>query len=61
MGASEKMDAGMDKLKGKAKEAAGHVTDNEKLIAEGQADQAKGDLKSAAEKAKDAAKDVFKD
>jgi uncharacterized protein YjbJ (UPF0337 family) len=61
MGASEKMDAGMDKLKGKAKEAAGHVTDNEKLVAEGHADQAKGDLKSAAEKAKDTVKDVFKD
>jgi uncharacterized protein YjbJ (UPF0337 family) len=35
------------------------VTDDEKKVAEGKADQAKGDLKSAAEKAKDAAKDVF--
>lgn len=59
MGASEKMEAGMDKLKGKAKEAAGRVTDNEKLEAEGKMDQAKGDLKSAAEKAKDTARDIF--
>ena len=35
MGASDKMEAGMDKLKGKAKEATGRMTDNEKLIAEG--------------------------
>lgn len=59
MGASEKMEAGMDKLKGKAKEAVGHITDNEKLEAEGKMDQAKGDLKSAAEKAKDTARDIF--
>lgn len=59
MGASEKMEAGMDKLKGKAKEAVGRVTDNEKLEAEGKMDQAKGDLKSAAEKAKDTARDIF--
>lgn len=59
MGASEKMEAGMDKLMGKAKEAVGHVTDNEKLEAEGKMDQAKGDLKSAAEKAKDTARDIF--
>ena len=59
MGASEKMEAGMDKLKGKAKEAVGQVTDNEKLEAEGKMDQAKGDLKSAAEKAKDTARDIF--
>lgn len=59
MGASEKMEAGMDKLKGKAKEAVGHLTDNEKLEAEGKMDQAKGDLKSAAEKAKDTARDIF--
>lgn len=58
MGASDKMDAGMDKLKGKAKEAAGRLTDNEKLIAEGKIDQVKGDAKSAAEKVKDAAKDI---
>jgi uncharacterized protein YjbJ (UPF0337 family) len=46
-----------DKLKGKAKEAAGKVTGNERLQAEGKGDQAKGDLKQAGEKVKD----VFKD
>jgi len=61
MGASDKMEAGMDKLKGNIKEAAGKMTDNERLEAEGKADQAKGDLKSAAEKAKDSVKDAFKD
>lgn len=59
MGASEKMEAGMDKLKGQAKETVGRMTDNEKLEAEGKMDQAKGDLKSAAEKAKDTARDIF--
>lgn len=59
MGASEKMEAGMDKLKGNAKEAAGHVTDNEKLVAEGKVDQAKGEMKSAVENAKDGVKDIF--
>lgn len=61
MGASDKMEAGMDKLKGNVKEAAGKMTDNERLEAEGKADQAKGDLKRAAEKAKDSVKDAFKD
>ncbi len=59
MGASDKIEAGMDKLKGKAKEAAGRMTDDEKLVAEGKIDQAKGEVKSAAEKAKDTAKDIF--
>jgi len=59
MGASEKMEAGMDKLKGKAKETVGKVTDNEKLEAEGKLDQAKADVKSAAEKAKDTVRDIF--
>lgn len=43
-------------LKGDAKEAAGKATGNESLQAEGQADQTKGNLKQAAEKAKDAFK-----
>ena len=59
MSASDKLSAGMDKAKGKAKEALGNVTGDEEKVAEGKADQAKGDLKNAAEKAKDAAKDVF--
>jgi len=59
MSASDKIEAGMDKLKGKAKEAVGEATDNEQLQAEGKFDQAKGHAKSAVENAKDAAKDVF--
>jgi uncharacterized protein YjbJ (UPF0337 family) len=42
--------------KGKAKEGLGNATGNESLEAEGQADQAKGDLKQAGEKVKDAFK-----
>ena len=40
----------------KVKEGAGKVTGNESLEAEGHADQAKGDLKQAGEKVKDAFK-----
>lgn len=54
MGASDKIEAGVDKMKGKAKEAAGHATDNPKLVAEGKADQVKGAAKSAVEDVKDA-------
>lgn len=57
MGVSDKFEAGMDKMKGKAKEAIGHVTDNDKLIAEGKIDQAKGAVKDTVEDVKD----VFRD
>jgi uncharacterized protein YjbJ (UPF0337 family) len=40
--------------KGKIKEAAGDVTGNDRLKAKGRADQAKGNLKQAGEKVKDA-------
>jgi uncharacterized protein YjbJ (UPF0337 family) len=46
-----------EKMKGMAKEAAGKVTGNERLRAEGKADQVKGDAKQALEKAKDALTD----
>ncbi|MGJ0203241.1 CsbD family protein [Leucobacter sp. gxy201] len=59
MGASEKMSAGMDKAKGKIEETVGHMTGDEGKVAEGKAEQAKGELKGAAERAKDAAKDAF--
>jgi uncharacterized protein YjbJ (UPF0337 family) len=45
-----------DKVAGKTKEAAGHVTGNKKLGTEGRADQLKGAAHSAAGDAKDAAK-----
>jgi uncharacterized protein YjbJ (UPF0337 family) len=45
-------------LKGKAKEATGKVTDNERLEAEGKTDQASADLKQRGEQLKDAGADV---
>ncbi|MFJ9948502.1 CsbD family protein [Kitasatospora sp. NPDC091207] len=44
------------KAKGKAEEAAGKAVGNERLTAEGKADQVSGDAKQAGEKIKD----VFK-
>ena len=41
---------------GKAKEATGKATDDERLEAEGRADQSKADIKQAGEKIKDAFK-----
>ena len=43
---------------GKAKEAFGDLTDDDKLKAEGQADQASSKIKQAAEEVADKAKDV---
>ena len=43
-------------VKGKAKESLGKATGDEELEAEGQGDQAKGNLKQAGEKVKDAFK-----
>ncbi|MFD7030056.1 CsbD family protein [Streptomyces sp. NPDC051555] len=43
-----------DKAKGKAKEAAGKVTGNERLTAEGKIDQAVGETKKTMSDAKDA-------
>ncbi|OFP37133.1 MULTISPECIES: CsbD family protein [unclassified Corynebacterium] len=48
-----------DQLKGKAKEAAGEVTDNEKLSNEGKADQLSGDVREKLEDAGEAVKDKF--
>ncbi|GGV41491.1 UPF0337 protein [Kitasatospora herbaricolor] len=45
-----------EKLKGNAKETAGKALGNERLTAEGKADQAKADVKQAGEHAKDALK-----
>jgi uncharacterized protein YjbJ (UPF0337 family) len=43
-----------EELKGLAEEAAGRVTGDEDLEAQGQADQAKANLKQAAQRVKDA-------
>ncbi|MFJ6086141.1 CsbD family protein [Streptomyces sp. NPDC092369] len=57
MAEEEKGKAKGEQMKGKAKEAVGRVVGNERLTAEGRAEQAKGDARQAKEKVKD----VFKD
>ena len=47
-----------EELVGKAKEAAGGATGNERLEAEGKSDQGEAKLKQAGDKAKDALKNV---
>jgi len=49
----------MDETKGRAKEAAGALTDNDDLKAEGKADQASGRLKDAVDTVKDKVEDVI--
>ena len=49
-----------DEVKGRIKEAAGALTDNEKLREEGKTDQAVGKIKQVAEKAIDKAKTAVK-
>jgi len=49
-----------DKAKGRIKEAAGVLTDDESLKREGKIDRATGAVKHAVEKAADAVKDVVK-
>jgi uncharacterized protein YjbJ (UPF0337 family) len=56
MGTEDKARHVEDQVRGKAKEAVGRMTDDEELETQGKADQAKGDLKQAAEKVKDAFK-----
>ncbi|MFF9194460.1 CsbD family protein [Streptomyces sp. NPDC014779] len=53
MSGEQKMKSMGERAKGKAKEAAGRATGNERLEAEGRAEQAKGDARSAKEKVKD--------
>jgi len=49
-----------DEVKGRIKEAAGVVTDNDKLRAEGQTEQAVGKVEQVVEKAVDKVKQVTK-
>ena len=49
-----------EEIKGRVKEAAGAITDNNKLRREGKTDQVVGKVKQAAEKAIDAAKNITK-
>lgn len=57
MGVGDRMENAGENLKGKAKEAVGDATDNERLEREGKMDQAKADLKNAGEDVKDAFRD----
>ncbi|MFB8106215.1 MULTISPECIES: CsbD family protein [unclassified Streptomyces] len=57
MAADEKTKAKTEQAKGKVKEAAGRAVGNERLTAEGRADQVKGDARQAKEKVKDALTD----
>ncbi|MGH3753946.1 MAG: CsbD family protein [Pseudonocardiaceae bacterium] len=59
VGTGDKIDNQAEVLKGKVKETAGRATDDPELEIEGQDDQAKGHVKQAGEKVKDAVKDVF--
>jgi uncharacterized protein YjbJ (UPF0337 family) len=51
-------DGTTDDLKGRAKEAAGDLTDDQGLKNEGKVDRAKGKAKDAVDRAGDALKDV---
>ncbi|WP_169582891.1 MULTISPECIES: CsbD family protein [Microbacterium] len=54
MGMDDDIKHNMEDMKGKAKEAVGDVTDNDRLKAEGHADQASANLKKAGQDVKDA-------
>lgn len=58
MGFDDKAENQGTDIKGRAKEAAGSVTGDDSLKAEGRADQAEASVKKAGEKAKDAVGDV---
>ena len=56
MGLDDKIESASEDLGGKVKEGVGKATHNEKLEAEGKADQAKAHVKKAGEDIKDAFK-----
>ena len=56
MGLDDKISHAAEDAKGKVKEGVGKATDNERLEAEGQADQAGAHVKKAGENVKDAFK-----
>jgi uncharacterized protein YjbJ (UPF0337 family) len=57
MGLDDKIRNEAEEARGSVKEGVGKVTDNERLEAEGKAEQMKANLKQAGEKVKDAFKD----
>lgn len=54
MSAANKIENAAEQLGGKAKAAVGHVANNDRLVAEGEADQRKASIKKAGENVKDA-------
>ncbi|MBT9608000.1 CsbD family protein [Microbacterium sp.] len=56
MGLDDKIKNAAQDIVGKAKETIGNATDNDKLAAEGKADQVTADAKKAGENVKDAFK-----
>ncbi|WP_437062582.1 CsbD family protein [Streptomyces sp. enrichment culture] len=54
MAGNQKSRARTEQAKGKAKEALGRALGNERMTAEGRAEQSKGDARQAKEKGKDA-------
>jgi uncharacterized protein YjbJ (UPF0337 family) len=56
MSATDKIKNAAQDVKGKAKEATGKATDDERLEAEGRGDQVASDVKQAGENVKDAFK-----
>lgn len=54
------MSGKMEELKGRVKEAAGALTDDERLRTEGKMDQATGQIKQTAEKVVDNVSDAVK-
>ena len=55
MGLDDKLENAKDRATGRAKEAAGAATDDERLRDEGRAQQVESDVEDAGEKVKDAA------
>jgi uncharacterized protein YjbJ (UPF0337 family) len=53
MGLGDKISNAAEDFGGKAKEATGNATDNDRLKAEGQTDQVKADAKKVGENVKD--------
>jgi len=56
MGLDDKISNAAEEAKGKGKEALGDATDDDRMKAEGHADQASANMKQAGEKVKDAFK-----
>ena len=61
MGDDKDLDHKLEEAKGRVKEAAGSLTDDEGLKAEGKVDQASSTVKDKAEDAVDAVKDKVRD